>query len=128
AICVRRRATEGEACPLDERAPGVEGFVLGLVLEMHARHRARRAVWGLRARVHLDVATSARCIGRHGAVLRAGSAGILRRVVVGMIVAVPGGDKSADLDAGVSAWDVVETAAVKIANLHLLRRQGLDRK
>src|SRR5262249_23801445 len=99
-----------------------------LVVDMDRRVGAQRSVRGLRAAVEVDVRTLPRRVRADAAVLRTGSARVLRRAGARHVPPVVGADIAADLQADVGAGDVVEPLTVECADLHVLDRPGLDGK
>ena len=72
----RRRTTEGEATPLDERTSRLGGIRAQLVIDVDVHIRPQRAVGSLRTRIDAEVRAVPGRVPLHGAVLRAVGAGL----------------------------------------------------
>src|SRR3954447_20463576 len=116
---------EREAGPLDEGAGRVDrDRALVFVVDVHRNIGAQRAISGLRAAIEVEVRAVPCRVRAYRAILRARGAGVLRRTSAGDVPAVVGSDVATNLQADVSARNVVEALAVEGADLHVFDRLG----
>ena len=122
----RLRTAEGEAGPLDEGAVGVECLRRikdRVALNTNGEIAAHRPVFGLVAGIGRDVAADTIPEVVRPAVVNVATLDAGRCAVHTVGRFKP--HIAADLDAHISARDVIETHPVQAANLHVLDRRGL---
>src|SRR5690242_864418 len=101
--------TYGETSPLDEGACRADrDCALVAVLDMHRDEGAQRAIGGLRAAVEIEVRTMPRRVRAHRAVKRTVRTRVMLLPAAGAVPAIIGLHITADLEADVSARDVVK--------------------